>query len=67
MSKKKDTFIFQKSWSEAIKKRSPQVQLEVYNAIVLYASEGVIPEMSEVAEAVFDFIKNDIDKNNANY
>lgn len=67
MSKKKDTFIFQKSWSEAIKKRSPQVQLEVYNAIVLYASEGIIPEMSEVAEAVFDFIKNDIDKNNAKY
>lgn len=67
MSKKKDTFIFKKSWAESISKRSAAVQLEVYNAIVSYASDGIIPQMSEVAEAVFDFIKNDIDKNNAKY
>lgn len=67
MSKKKDTFIFKKAWAEAISKRSAAVQLEVFNAIVSYASDGIIPQMSEVAEAVFDYIKIDIDKNNAKY
>lgn len=67
MSKKKDTFIFKKSWADALKKRSIEVQLEVYNAIVSYAVDGVTPEMSEIAEVVFDFIKLEIDENNAKY
>ena len=67
MSKKKDTFIFKKSWADALKKRSAEVQLEVYNAIVSYAVDGVIPQMSEIAEVVFDFIRIEIDENNAKY
>ena len=67
MSKKRDTFIFKKSWADALKKRSAAVQLEVYNAIVSYAVDGVIPEMSEIAEVVFDFIRIEIDENNAKY
>jgi len=67
MSKKRDTFIFKKSWADALKKRSSAVQLEVYNAIVSYAVDGVIPEMSEIAEVVFDFIRIEIDENNAKY
>lgn len=67
MSKKKDTFIFKKSWADALKKRSIEVQLEVYNAIVSYAVDGITPEMSEIAEVVFDFIKLEIDENNAKY
>ena len=67
MSKKRDTFIFKKSWADALKKRSPQVQLEVYNAIVSYAVDGVVPQLSEIAEVVFDFIRIEIDENNAKY
>lgn len=67
MSKKRDTFIFKKSWADALKKRSAAVQLEVYNAIVSYAVDGVIPEMSEIAEVVFDFIRIEIDENNTKY
>lgn len=67
MSKKRDTFIFKKSWADALRKRSASVQLEVYNAIVSYAVDGVIPEMSEIAEVVFDFIRIEIDENNAKY
>lgn len=67
MSKKRDTFIFKKSWADALKKRSTAVQLEVYNAIVSYAVDGVIPEMSEIAEVVFDFIRIEIDENNTKY
>lgn len=67
MSKKRDTFIFKKSWADALKKRSTAVQLEVYNAIVSYAVDGVTPEMSEIAEVVFDFIRIEIDENNAKY
>lgn len=67
MSKKKDTFIFRKSWADALKKRSAEVQLEVYNAIVSYAVEGIVPQMSEIAEVVFDFIRIEIDENNAKY
>ena len=62
MSKKRDTFIFKKSWADALKKRSSQVQLEVYNAIVSYAVDGVVPQMSEIAEVVFDFIRIEIDE-----
>lgn len=67
MSKKKDAFIFKKSWADALKKRSTAVQLEVYNAIVSYAVDGIIPQMSEIAEVVFDFIRIEIDENNAKY
>lgn len=67
MSKKRDTFIFKKSWADALKKRSTAVQLEVYNAIVSYAVDGIIPEMSEIAEVVFDFIRIEIDENNTKY
>ncbi len=67
MSKKRDTFIFKKSWADALKKRSIAVQLEVYNAIVSYAVDGIIPEMSEIAEVVFDFIRIEIDENNTKY
>lgn len=67
MSKKRDTFIFKKSWADALKKRSTAVQLEVYNAIVSYAVDGIIPEISEIAEVVFDFIRIEIDENNTKY
>lgn len=67
MSKKRDTFIFKKSWADALKKRSASVQLEVYNAIVSYAVDGIVPQMSEIAEVVFDFIRIEIDENNAKY
>ena len=67
MSKKRDTFIFKKSWADALKKRSTVVQLEVYDAIVSYAVDGIVPEMSEIAEVVFDFIRIEIDENNAKY
>lgn len=67
MGKKKDTFIFKKSWADALEQWSDDIKLEVYNAIISYAFTGGIPQMSQAAGMAFSFIKNDIDVNNSKY
>ena len=67
MSKKKEAFLFKKSWMDALEHWKDDIKLEVYEAIMSYAFTGVVPKMSDIAMMAFSFIQSDIDANNARY
>ena len=67
MSKKKEAFLFKKSWKDALAHWRDDIKLEVYEAIMSYAFTGIEPNISDVAMMAFSFIKADIDANNAKY
>ena len=54
-------FIFRKEWREALKGYNAEVRAEVYEAILAYAFEGIIIEMSDLSKMAFNFIKISID------
>lgn len=54
-------FVFKKEWREALKDYSAEVRAEVYEAILAYAFEGEIIEMSDLSRMAFNFIKLSID------
>lgn len=54
-------FVFKKEWREALKDYSAEVRAEVYEAILAYAFEGEIIEMSDLSKMAFNFIKLSID------
>ena len=54
-------FVFRKEWREALKDYSAEVRAEVYEAILAYAFEGIIIEMSDLSKMAFNFIKLSID------
>lgn len=64
---KRDSFVFYTSFSDAISELEPMQQLAVYNAIVQYASTGVMPELSGVPKAIMTLIKPQIDANSRRY
>lgn len=64
---KRDSFVFYTSFSDAISELEPMQQLAVYNAIVQYASTGVMPELSGVPKAIMTLIKPQIDANTRRY
>lgn len=43
-----DTFVFRKKWRDAIKDYDPHIKFEVYEAVILYATEGIIDRKSVV-------------------
>lgn len=53
--------MFKKEWREALKGCSAEVRGEVYEAILTYAFEGEVVEMSPMAQMAFNFIKLSID------
>ena len=64
----KESFIFYKSFYEAIKKIPEEYQLEIYNAISSYCFDGKKPEnLSGVAEAMFILMKPNIDSAEKRY
>ena len=63
----RDSIVFYRSFYEAVKELPPEEQAVVYNAICSYALDGVEPELSGVAKAVFLLVKPQIDANNARY
>lgn len=64
----KDSFVFYKSFYDAIKKVPEEYQLEIYNAILQYSLEGKEPEsLSNIAEAMFILIKPNIDSSQRKY
>lgn len=65
MAKVRKTFIFNVAWAEALSSYTAEVRLEIYDAIVKYASTGELTELRPLAEAAFSFIKAEIDLNNA--
>lgn len=64
---KRDSFVFYTSFSDAISELEPMQQLAVYQAIVQYASTGVMPELSAVPKAIMTLIKPQIDANTIRY
>ncbi len=64
----KDSFVFYKSFYNAIKKLPEEYQLEMYNAITYYCFEGKEPEnLSGIAEAMFILMKPNIDNAEKRY
>lgn len=58
----KDKFVFQRSFFDAINLMAPDVQAEIYPAVVRYALDGECPAtLSNVAMGVFLLIKSSID------
>ena len=68
MNDNQSSFIFYKSFYEAIKRIPGDYQLELYNAICMYSLEGEEPtNLSSIAEAIFILIKPNIDSAQKRY
>ena len=59
----RDSFIFYRSFYEAIKEISEQEQLNVYRAITEYALNQKEIEITGVSKAIFTLIKPQLDAN----
>ena len=64
---KRDSFIFYRSFYDALQKFSADVQLALYNAIAGYACYGTEPELEGPAEGVWILIKPQLDANICRY
>ena len=58
---KREKFTFRRSFKDAISTLPEQEQLKVYDAILNYALDGVIPELHGIAIGYFSLIKTQID------
>ncbi len=63
----RDSFIFYRSFYEAIKEISEQEQLKVYKAITEYALNQKEIEIEGVSKAIFTLIKPQLDANFQKY
>ena len=61
------TFVFCSKWYDAFKDFEPKIQLEIYNAIIIYATKNIEIDLSPIAKMAFNFIKKDIDSNAGKY
>jgi hypothetical protein len=67
MSQMRDSIVFYRSFYEAIKEIPLEEQGVVYNAIYGYALDGIEPELTGIAKAIFLLVKPQIDANNTRY
>ena len=64
----RDSFIFYRSFYEAIKDLKDEIRLEVFTAITEYALYGKLPEeLKPVAKGLFTLIKPNLDVNSLRY
>ena len=63
----RESFVFYKSFYEAIEKLPEEYQLEVIKAIMEYNFNGTTPELSPIADAIFTLIKANLDSASARY
>jgi hypothetical protein len=64
----KESFVFYKSWMDAVRAYDESIRLEVYEATLEYATSGLLTrDLRPVAKMAFSFIKQDIDRSNKNY
>lgn len=63
----KDSFIFYKSFFDALINLDDETRLKCYDAISGYAITGVAPELNGVALSIFSLIKPQIDANSKRY
>lgn len=59
------SFNFLTKWGQFLRAFPPEVQLEVYHALVAYGGGLERPSMSERAAAAFAFIRPEFDQTNA--
>ena len=65
---KRDSFIFYRSFWEAIHELKDDIKLEVFTAITEYALYGKVPEdLKPVAKGMFTLIKPNLDVNTVRY
>ena len=68
MAEGRESFVFYKSFYDAIKKIPKKYQLELYDAIAQYSLEGFEPEkLTGTASAMFTLIKPNIDSSQRKY
>ena len=60
----RDSFVFYRSFYDAIRKADDQTALEAVRAICAYALDGEEPELEGFADIIFDMAKPQIDANN---
>lgn len=64
----RESFTFRKEWKSAIAELSPDERLEVYEAVIDYATTGIKPNgMSDASSLAFRFIAADIDQDVQKY
>lgn len=64
---KRDSFVFYRSFFDAIKNLDYEIQSKVYNAIFTYQFDDEEIELEGIEKAVFTLIKPQLDANNAKY
>ena len=64
---KRDSFVFYRSFYEAIKELTDEEQLTMYKALAKYALEGELDELTGVWKVVFTLVKPQLDANNKKY
>ena len=62
-----NTFIFNLEWYTVLLEYPAEVRFEVYEAIMVYASSGKLPELKPLAKMAFSFIKKELDYNRERY
>lgn len=63
----RESFVFYRSFRDAIQDLDETDQLKVYNALCDYALDGTEPTVSGVPAAIFKLIKPQIDANNRRF
>lgn len=56
------TFVFDTKWAEVLSECPAEVRLEVYEAIIRYASTGTLSELKPLARMAFGFVRLQIDE-----
>jgi len=64
---KRDSFVFYRSFYEAVKELPKEERLEVMDAMIEYAINGKKPELKGVSSAIFTLMKPQIDSNNKRF
>ena len=67
MDVRRDTFIFYRSFLEGVEAFDDNEQLNLYRAITHYALNGIDPNLTGVAKAMFNVMKPQIDANTKKY
>lgn len=63
----RDSFIFYRSFAEALEKLNQKSRLRCYDAIVAYALNGIEQDLDGIESAIFMLIKPQIDANNKRF
>lgn len=63
----RNSFVFYKSWKDAISGLPDAIRLEVYEATIRYAFGETVEGLGAMASIAFNFIKTDIDRLNESY